>query len=446
MIDGSFELRTLAAEIGFRTKSGRDLDCRAAKITPCVCTTSAVPFTYLPAGVMALVSVSSWQGHLSQLGTSSLLGYASVFTSGGIAWDTAVDVSDYLRYFQFAFLTSALSLEYPGFYHPIISKVAWSSLLYWQGPFKTSWRPENLIEGGYYTANVSYGINNMMQVMGYPLVHDMVLAAFLNFAIMAAAIFLIACCCCWLSWRRSQVVKVLSVLRAAALFSGGISMLFFSVPLLFFLSTAFEYIRYYPAYRIALVVVVLVAILVTFWAIQRHLNKSRRSAPRPLEKQSFSCMANSVRSRFWDRLHCYLPVSIPLIQAVVINILQWSGKKQVLFLAASEAVLFLHMAWLLRGKAFTSNKGWCSAARLITAGLQVVFAAQATEATNQWVGYIILSVHAAIIFVAYPWAAIWRLYRVFQKRRRDKLADSAGKSGNQPVSPSCHSLCAWDAR
>ncbi|THC97519.1 hypothetical protein EYZ11_002999 [Aspergillus tanneri] len=97
-------LHTLAAELSFKAQESVEVDCAAVKVTPYIGIAASAILTYIPVGVQ------------------------------GPIWDVTLDIADYLRYLQFIFLAGSLTMEYPGFYQPVVSQVAWSSLLYWSGP------------------------------------------------------------------------------------------------------------------------------------------------------------------------------------------------------------------------------------------------------------------------------------------------------------------------
>jgi hypothetical protein len=66
---------------------------------------------------------------------------------------------DCLQYIQFVALTGGLTLNYPGFYQPIVSKVSWSALMFNQS-FVSNESADSLIDGIYVT-NGTYGLDKL---------------------------------------------------------------------------------------------------------------------------------------------------------------------------------------------------------------------------------------------------------------------------------------------
>lgn len=84
------------------------------------------------------------------------------------------DIISYLSHLRFVFLTSCLSLQYPGFLQPVISNLHWFSLFN-KGPL-TQGRVYAGVVDGIYEVNGTYGgtfgFEHMHQIVGAPMTAD----------------------------------------------------------------------------------------------------------------------------------------------------------------------------------------------------------------------------------------------------------------------------------
>ncbi|RBR16405.1 hypothetical protein FVER53590_27541 [Fusarium verticillioides] len=151
------EFQTLASTFRFRRVDGQELDCGKAKITPDLDDSISAVLTFVPLAILIIVALSSWRVNQNSL-TYAHGPNASSF------WSIVLEITSYLRYLQFAFITASMTIEYPGFFVPAVSKLSWASLLYWSGPFRSGYMYEGPT-GGMYTSNASYGLGFMTQML-----------------------------------------------------------------------------------------------------------------------------------------------------------------------------------------------------------------------------------------------------------------------------------------
>ncbi|KAJ4086985.1 hypothetical protein NW769_013816, partial [Fusarium oxysporum] len=129
------QFQTLESTFRFRQADGQELDCGRAKITPDLGDSISAVLTFVPLAILIVVTLSSWRVNQSSLTYSHGLNASSL-------WSVVLDVTSYLRYLQFAFIAALMSIEYPGFFVPAVSKLSWASLLYWSGPFSNGYMYE----------------------------------------------------------------------------------------------------------------------------------------------------------------------------------------------------------------------------------------------------------------------------------------------------------------
>ncbi|XWW94647.1 hypothetical protein V2A60_002592 [Cordyceps javanica] len=237
-LEQAHKLQTLAAEYQFQTTDKQVLDCAAVKITPYIGNLYAFVFNLVPAGVMALVGAAAWQTHAAELGTDHLMDFSSALAGHqNPILETVMDVGVYLRYLQFVFLSSSLSLDYPGFLPPIVSNVAWSSLMFWRGPYDGG-RTWVGVDQGMYVSNSTFGMDYMVRMLGFPRIEDFMFDAFLNLAILMGGLLAAFCVADMLlsKWNSRPSTLRSTQTRTMAYMSVTICLSLFSMPLLAYMS------------------------------------------------------------------------------------------------------------------------------------------------------------------------------------------------------------------
>ncbi|KAF4760844.1 hypothetical protein HAV15_008243 [Penicillium sp. str.  len=410
-------LQTIVAEISFNTQDGVVLDCAAPKITPDIGTAASRAFTYFPVAVMALVAIASWTTNCKDVsGWSSIFENRAAQSLFGPVWTVVLELSDYIRYLQFMFLAGSLTLEYPGFYQPIISQAAWSSLLYWTGPIDHGFTYTG-VEDGMYVSNRSYGLEYMSQMIGFPQMPDIMVDAFINLLILVFAV-LVGFLMLFLALSqlgRGFQLSLVSWNAGFVLF--GMILSFFSLPLLSYLSDELILIGYLPNYRIILVGLSMAMVVYANFLITRHAiaqkDSGDQTSPGPFFPQRRS-------TRYVIRAcQCsaqYLPAAVPLLQGIVIGGLQDWGRSQVLVLMGIEIFLLIHLVVSLGVVCLTLN-----------------FAYLRNETIKQWIGYVMLCLHGIMITFGFLFVALWRLaqagLRKVRTNRRSQLNDMNGFQG-----------------
>jgi hypothetical protein len=406
-------LQTLSTELSMKDHHGAELDCAAVEITPYIGTTASATLTYIPAGVMALVGIASWQRHIHKLGACSPFEYSATWAGHDAAREIILELADYLRYLQFIFLAGSLSIEYPGFFQPIVGQVSWSSLLYWRGPINTGFTYPG-VEGGIYANNASYGLEYMAQVLGFPQVPDIMLDAFINLIILASALTVILLALCLITHRSSQPSPLSLTIRQGGWFLLNVTLAFFSLPLLSYMSYDLILIGYLPSYRVTFVGGLMAVLICSNYLNTRHYEKEREQAgasstgvPREDDQPTGP---RELLARF-----TFLPHAIPLLQGIMIGGLQNWGLAQILVLGACELIVLLHMILQPHTRLCLSTIMWCTSVRLLTLSLSIAFTCQSSEAVRQWVGYLILCLHAVTVLFCFFLKSAYQFFRAAWK-------------------------------
>ncbi|GIC85885.1 uncharacterized protein Aud_001725 [Aspergillus udagawae] len=421
-------LHTLAGEFEFSLPDGTNIGCAAARITPDIGTTASAAFTYLPAAIILLVGIASWCRHTQQR-RRSVPEHGTTTAPQDSIRKIVVDVADYVRYLQFIFLAGSLTTEYPGFYQPIVSQLAWTSLLFWSGPIDHGFTYPG-IEDGIYATNGTCGLEYMAQNLGFPSMLDIMFDALINLCIIVSAIVIIVLVV-WLiecgSRHGVTFDSALAQIPEASRSIVGATLLFFSLPLLAYLAYPFVFVGSLPSYRICLMVL-MIGVLVgsnLFIARYQTIRKPRRSDPdtskaSPRFQTSVEYMAH------------YLLYCLPLIQGLAIGGLQLWGWVQLLLLGGCEVAILAHLALQRRTKVILSKSAWCTAVRLLTLILSVAFVCPSREITRQWIGYFILVLHGAVVVFGFLFISLWHIGR-FAIKGPDRRFACDGWARSSPV-------------
>ncbi|KAL2820432.1 hypothetical protein BJX63DRAFT_428260 [Aspergillus granulosus] len=406
-------LQTLAAEISFKGHNGTDIACTWVKITPDIGKTASATITYIPAVITILVGVASYLKHVGDPGNNSLTAWA--WTKQGLIWEIILDIASYLQYLQFIFLVGSLTMEYPGFYQPVVSQLAWASLLYWTGPINHGFTYTG-IEDGMYVSNSSYGLEHMAQMLGYPQMPDIMLNASINLVILVSALAVISLAILLAIPDTKQVLvsaQVAGRLILAAVLS------FFTLPLLSYMSYEFILIGYLPSYRITLVGLTMTFLVYLSYAVTSYFNSQRELGLGNMSSADSSGESHPTRlEKLGQALLHYLPHAIPLIQGIVIGGLQDWGLAQILVIGGCEAIVLISIVMQQRTRILGSMAAWCATVRLVAVMLSIAFVHPPSEAIRQWIGYLILCLHGGVIIFGYLVASLWKLYLALRKRNR----------------------------
>jgi hypothetical protein len=406
-------LKAVESTFSFKDKSGQELDCTIAKITPDMGEPISAAFTFTPLGILVLVAVSSWLSHQQELSLSYVFHHGS--TAAGPLWPTVLDITEYLRYLQFVFISASMAMEYPGFYVPAVGKLAWANLVLWEGPVFKHHTYEGPT-GGMYPSNASYGLNFMGQMIGYPYSLGSPFNSIITFCALGAPIFLFIYLSFWILSRSSPVQPSLfSIFTKAAVTTIGIALCLFSVPLLSYISYDLILVGYLPDYRIFLAILMLVIIIGASHFLLRILDGPSENKPNHNSFEPDGPILNF--DMMWKVLSRHIPHSMPLMQAVGVGSLQDFPSVQLFVLVACECVFLAFPLVSKKEKRIaTSLTIYLSLIRLLAVLPMIVFVLPTTSAARQWTGYAILSLHGIVISIGFSTRSIWRLYRTLSKR------------------------------
>ncbi|KAI3055670.1 hypothetical protein CBS147353_11280 [Aspergillus niger] len=215
-------------------------------------------------------------------------------------------------------------MEYPGFYQPVVSRVAWSSLLYWSGPIDHGYTYRG-VEDGMYVSNASYGLEYMSQMLGFPRMPDIMFDSFINLFIVVSVLVFALVALHLLTVGPSQKLRFPSALRDGSYIVLGLTLSFFSFPLLSFMSYELILIGYLPNYRVILVAPGMVMIVLANYLNMRHFDSLKEvEDPSQLDGRNWEGQPSLLRKAL-NYFSQYLPHAIPSAQGIMVGGLQDYG-------------------------------------------------------------------------------------------------------------------------
>ncbi|KPM36111.1 hypothetical protein AK830_g10472 [Neonectria ditissima] len=319
---------------------------------------------------------------------------------------------DCLQYIQFIALTGGLTLDYPGFYQPIVSQMAWSTLMFNESFVADAPSWQSVVDGIYVT-NATYGLQEIGQLVGMAESEDVwagmmvwLCVCILSVTVLVQAGFVIQ----WL-YRRIRNTPEEDLRAKNIPFSVGnvvrIVFMLFLLPIVALSCFQLVVASSSPAFTVALAVVTLV-ILIIFASYLFYLIIKTRPKSVLYDDLPTVLLYGPLYNTYSDEVAAYalIPVLLTFIRGIAIGAVQPSGIAQVVLLAICEVIHILSIHAFRPFQYATSMNSYHTlfcALRLITILLMVAFLPSlgVTEGEKGWIGYVILAIHAAVLIFAF---------------------------------------------
>ena len=345
--------------------------------------------------------------------------------------------SDCLQHIQFIALTGALTLDYPGFFQPIVSQMAWSTLMFNES-FVADAPPWKNVVDGIYITNATYGLHEIGQLVGMADSQDIWAGMMVWLCVIILSVFVLIQIGFFVQWLYRRIRNTPEEdLRAKNIpFSiGNVIRIVFNYFLLPIVSlSCFQLVvaGHSPAYTVALAVITLLILILfasyLFWLIIRTRPKSVLYDDLPTVLQ-YGPLYNT----FSDEAAAFalIPVLLTFIRGIAIGAVQPSGIAQVVLLAICEVINILTIHAFRPFQRPTSMNAYhtlFALLRLIIVMLMVAFVPSlgVTEGQRGWIGYIILSLHGAVLMLGFFLNALQTMVEVVARMLGAGGDDSRG--------------------
>ncbi|KPI37608.1 uncharacterized protein AB675_3927 [Cyphellophora attinorum] len=428
------QLRILAGDIG-----ASPYGCIQASFTPDLGGMLNDLLRYLPLAILIMVGVATVAAAIwSPWGSSDIFHWTSNFgRDEDLLRLVTPGFADCLQYIQFVVLTGSLTLKYPGFYQPIVSRASWSALMFNESLVTdTYFTPVE--DGVYQYGNSSvYGLDRMTHLVGMGSSRDTWAGMITWLVILVVATAVLTQIGFAARWAYRQIAKIdTEDLRSKnGPFTAGncirLCLNYFILPL-----TAISFYQLVkastgPSYSVAIAAIVLV---VTILFSVRLFFLFLRTKPRAfLFDDLITVLAyGPLYNTYCDdaAMFALMPIGVNFLRGIAIGAVQPSGVVQVVLLAICEIINIVTLnAFRPYPTATSMNIYHTSFAviRFITILLSIAFvpSLDVDPAARGWIGYAILLIHACVLVFGFFLNAIQTLVEVIAR-----MAGAGGHEGD----------------
>ena len=432
----SYAFSTLASTIYVRSgdRGAPDLACVSASITPNLGSKISNALRITPAAILLLVALATISAAMfSPWGTTDIYRWTSNYgRDEDLLRLVTPGFVDCLQYIQFAFLLGCLSLNYPGFFQPVVSNLSWTVLMFNESFVSDGDGYESLTDGIYHTEG-DYGLTRMRQLVGMAEDEDLWAGAMIWLLVIIGIVVLLSQAPFVLGWlfrflfkRQEQDLQsknlpftIGNVIR--------ITYNFFLLPLISF--SMFQLVMAGDSRTavVALAVIFLVSLVVASGWIIREIFTTKPLS-HLFDDLPTVLLYGPLYNTYTDDAPAFAfnYLLLTAFRGVAIGAVQPSGIAQLVLLAICEVVFILTLHAFRPFSPATSMNAYhtiFSFARLITTLLCVAFVPSlgVTEDSRGWIGYVILLLHGMVLIFGFFLNAIQTIVEI--------LARAAGAGG-----------------
>lgn len=417
--------------------SNADLACVSAVITPDLGSTVTTILTYLPLVILVSVGFATVSAAIySPWGSADTFRWASNYgRDADLLRLVTPGFGDCLHYIQFIVLAGGLSLNYPGYYQPVVSQASWSVLMFNES-FVSHGNGTQSLKDGLYVVNGTYGLDRLSQLVGINTVRDIWAGMVIWLLIILAAVIL--CIQAWFifrwAWRYLSNTQEEDLRAKNMPFTVGnvIRILFsyFLLPIVALSMFQLVVAPQSPAFTVALAAVLLF-VLIGFAGWLLWLIASTRPRSFLFDDLPTVMLYGPLYNTYSDNAATFalIPVLLTFVRGVAIGALQPSGIAQLILLAICEVIFILTLNAFRPFHSPTSMNAYhifFAVIRLVTILLSVAFVPSlgVTEAPRGWIGYVILLMHAIVLVFGFFLNAVQTVIEVAAR-----LAGAGGEEG-----------------
>lgn len=389
--------------------SNANLACVSAVVTPDLGPSLRNILTYIPLVVLLSVGFATvFAAMFSPWGSLDTFHWTS-------NWGRDEDLirlvtpgfADCLQYIQFILLTGSLTLNYPGFFRPVVSSIGWSALMFNES-FVTNGDGTQSVQDGIYVVDTdgTYGLDQMSQLIGMTSVRDIWAGMIIWLLVIIAAVVALIQLGFLLRWayRLAANVPQEDLRKKNWPFTAGnilrIVFNFFILPLISL--SMFQLVVAAEGPTAGVVFAVFVSVVVVGFACWlTFLIATIRPRSFLFDDLPTVLTYGPLYNTYSDEAAGFaiIQIFINLLRGIAIGAVQPSGIAQLVLLAICEIILGLTLNAIRPYPAPTSMNIYHTSfaiLRAITIFLSVAFVPSlgVAEAPRGWIGYIILLLHA----------------------------------------------------
>lgn len=332
---------------------------------------------------------------------------------------------DCLQYIQYVVLTGALTVNYPGFYQPIVSQAGWSAIMFNESfvTDKPGWR--SVVDGIYVTdIRNKYGLQRMGQLVGMADDQDIWAGMMVWLCVIVAATFAVVQIGFLVQWiyRRSTKTSEEDLRAKNIPFAiGNVVRILYNymlMPIVAFSAYQLVIASSAPAYCVALACITLV-VMIVFISYLLYLISTTRPKSVLFDDLPTVLRFGPLYNTYSDEAStfAFIPVVLQFCRGLAIGAIQPSGLAQIVVLAICEVIQIFTLNAVKPFQSPTSMNAYhtvFSCLRLVTILLMVAFVPTlgVTEGPKGWIGYAILVVHACVLIFGFLLSALQTILEV----------------------------------
>lgn len=333
---------------------------------------------------------------------------------------------DCLQYIQFVALTGGLTLNYPGFFQPIVSQASWSALMFNESFVSNEPGWQSLRDGIYFT-NGSYGLQDLGQLVGMGNVEDIwagMMVWLLGIIAGVAVITQLGFAVQWV-YRFVKNVPEEDLRNKNIPFTVGnvvrIVFNFFLLPLVALSMFQLVVAAQSPAYTVALAALTIVLLLIfAGWLLRLITTTKPRSVL--FDDLPTVLLYGPLYNTYSDEAAAFalIPVLLTFIRGVGIGAVQPAGIAQIIILAICEVVQVITLHAFKPFSSPTSMNAYhtlFAVLRFTIILLMTAFIPQlgVTDGPKGWIGYVILVIHSGVLVLCFMLNALQTIIEVIAR-------------------------------
>ncbi|KAI9821129.1 MAG: hypothetical protein M1827_003863 [Pycnora praestabilis] len=413
------------------------LACVSANITPDIGGNISNLLTYLPLVILILVGVATGCAAIfSPWGTTDTFRWTSNYgRDADLLRLVTPGFGDCLQYLQFVVLTGGLSLNYPGYYQPVISQVSWSALMFNESFVSHGNGTQTLIDG-IYAVNATYGLDRLSQLVGMTSVKDIWAGTVIWLVVIVVAVIALIQVGFLLRWGYRHLSNIQEEDLRSKNFNfttGNVIRIVFNYFLLPLVALSmFQLVVAGGSAKITVgMAVALLALLIVFagWFLYKIASTKPRSFL--FDDLPTVLLCGPLYNTYSDDAATFalIPILLTFMRGIAIGAVQPSGIAQLVLLAICEVILILTLHAFRPFHSPTSMNAYhtfFAIVRLLTTLLSVAFVPSlgVHESTKGWIGYVILLMHAIVLVFGFFLNAIQTFVEIGAR-----LAGAGGEEG-----------------
>ncbi|OTB08693.1 hypothetical protein M426DRAFT_51597 [Hypoxylon sp. CI-4A] len=334
---------------------------------------------------------------------------------------------DCLQYIQFIILTGSLTLQYPGFFQPVVSQVSWSVLMFNQSFVSKAEPWQSIIDGIYYT-NSTYGLQKTAQLDGISEVEDIWAGMMVWLLVIIAAVLFLIQLGFFVRWLLRYINRVPEEdLRAKNMpFSAGnvirIVFSYFLLPIVALSTFQLVVSPLSQGFLVGLAVLTLV-LIIGFAAWLLYLIATTKPRAHLFDDLSTVLLYGPLYNTYSDQAAAFamIPIISTIMRGIAIGAVQPSGTAQVVILAICEVIQILTIHAFRPFHSPTSMNAYhtgFAVVRFVSVILMVAFTPSlgVSEGQKGWIGYAILLIHGCVLVFGFFLNALQTIIEVIARQ------------------------------